>query len=194
MRARWNGGHFGFALLLIFLIAVCSGCTGDRWRQRHSTEPTWNERLAVELPRMGHRNWIVVADSAYPAQSRTGIETIATGAGQIETVKAVLDAIDRATHVRAKVTLDHELAFVDPADAPGIAAYREALDRLLEGRPVTTANHEETIAKLDEAARTFNVLILKTDMTLPYTSVFIELDCGYWSGDAEKRLREAVDA
>ncbi|MFT6621310.1 MAG: hypothetical protein ACJASX_004228, partial [Limisphaerales bacterium] len=25
-----------------------------------------------------------------------------------------------------------------------------------------------------------------------YTSVFLELDCGYWSGEKEKRLRDAI--
>ena len=42
------------------------------------------------------------------------------------------------------------------------------------------------------AGATFRVLIIKTDMTLPYTSVFCELDCGYWSAAAEQRLREAL--
>jgi len=36
------------------------------------------------------------------------------------------------------------------------------------------------------------VLVIKTDMTIPYTSVFFELDCGYWDSDAEKRLREGM--
>ena len=34
-------------------------------------------------PVMGHRNWVVVADLAYPAQSRAGIETIATGVANL---------------------------------------------------------------------------------------------------------------
>jgi hypothetical protein len=38
-------------------------------------------------------------------------------------------------------------------------------------------------------SREFHVLVLKTRMTIPYTSVFIRLDCRYWSGDAEQRLR-----
>jgi hypothetical protein len=54
--------------------------------------------------------------------------------------------------------------------------------------------HEEVIAQLDEAAKTFRVLIIKTEMVIPYTSVFIQLDCGYWSAEQEKRLREAIDA
>jgi hypothetical protein len=31
-----------------------------------------------------------------------------------------------------------------------------------------------------------------TNLTLPYTSVFLELDCGYWSPEAEQRLRDAI--
>jgi len=31
--------------------------------------------------------------------------------------------------------------------------------------------------------------MIKTNLSLPYTSVFIWLDCGYWSDEAEKRLR-----
>jgi hypothetical protein len=37
------------------------------------------------------------------------------------------------------------------------------------------------------------VLILKTNLRLPYTSVFIELDCGYWSPEAERRLRDKME-
>ncbi len=40
--------------------------------------------------------------------------------------------------------------------------------------------------------KTFHILVLKTRMTIPYTSVFIRLECGYWSADAEKRLRAAM--
>jgi hypothetical protein len=29
-------------------------------------------------------------------------------------------------------------------------------------------------------------------MTIPYTSVFFELDCGYWNAEAEVRLRQAM--
>ena len=51
----------------------------------------------------------------------------------------------------------------------------------LKGQKVTSLPHEKTIEQLDEAGQTFHVLLLKTDLTLPYTSVFIRLDCGYWS-------------
>jgi hypothetical protein len=31
-------------------------------------------------------------------------------------------------------------------------------------------------------------------MTIPYSSVFIRLDCKYWGADAEKRMREKMSA
>lgn len=160
-----------------------------------TTSPThWQSKVDHELPVLGHRNWIVIADSAYPAQSRQGIETIATGADQIAVVEAVLKAVDGARHVRANVYLDAEMKYVAEQDAPGIDAYRRRLALLLDKRAVNSIPHEELIAKLDEAAKTFRILILKTDLTLPYTSVFLQLDCGYWSPEAEHKLRQAFQS
>jgi hypothetical protein len=45
------------------------------------------------------------------------------------------------------------------------------------------------LSDIDEAGKQFNILVLKTDMAIPYTSVFLRLDCKYWSADQEKRLR-----
>lgn len=174
----------GLATLLMALIlaAGCATTSGNHWQSK----------LAAEMPVMGHRNWIVIADSAYPAQSRAGIQTIATGAEQIDVVKAVLKAIDKAKHVRANVYLDAEMKYVAEESALGIGAYRSQLARLLDKRSVKSVPHEELIARLDEAAKTFRILILKTNLTLPYTSVFLELDCGYWGPGAEQRMRQAL--
>jgi hypothetical protein len=152
----------------------------------------WRGELRRELSVMGHRNWVVVADSAYPAQTAEGIRTITTGADQLDVVQAVLEAVDDAPHVRPVVYLDSELEYVSKKDAPGIDAYRKALDALLKKRGVMAIPHKELISKLDESARTFRVLVLKTDFKLPYTSVFVELDCGYWGDAQEKRLRKAI--
>jgi hypothetical protein len=152
----------------------------------------WQRAFEQRLAAFGHRNWIVVADSAYPAQSRPGVETIVTGQGQVEVLQAVLEQLNKTKHIRPNVWLDAELAFVDDQDARGVERYRERLKRLLGSRNVQTLAHERIIGKLDKAAETFKVLILKTDMTLPYTSVFLELDCGYWGPGQEKKLREAM--
>jgi len=167
---------------LAAVAAIVGGCAKPRWQQRVEGAVTY----------LGHRNWIVVADAAYPAQRSPGISTAVTRADHLEVVKAVLDTVDRAPHVRAKVYVDAEMQHVPEKYAPGIGQYRSRLETMLKGRPVEAVPHEKLIARLDEAAKTFKVIVLKTDLALPYTSVFIELDCGYWSPEAEAALRKAM--
>jgi L-fucose mutarotase/ribose pyranase (RbsD/FucU family) len=154
----------------------------------------WEDRLHTLLPLYGHRNWIVVADSAYPAQSSAGIETIVAEAEQVSVVRAVVKAIGAAMHIRANIYLDKELDFVCDADAPGIDEYRRQLDEALSTAQRSQLPHEQIIAKLDQAGQAYRILIIKTALAIPYTSVFFELDCGYWNADAEQRLRQAITA
>jgi hypothetical protein len=156
--------------------------------------PDWRARLNEELPLLGHRNWIAVVDSAYPLQTSAGVETIETNASQLDVVRTVLDQLSKSKHVRPIIFTDAELKVVPEADAAGVTAYREALSSLLAKTEAQSLPHEEIISKLDEAGKTFHVLVLKTNMAIPYTSVFIRLECGYWSADAEKRLREKMAA
>jgi len=158
------------------------------------TKPDWKRELKALLLLFGHRNWIVVADSAYPAHSMPGIETIVSGTGQIEVARTVLGAIAASKHVRANIYLDQELQFVAERDAPGVSRFRTQLAELLKSAKTTTLPHEQIIAMLDQTAQTFRVLIIKTELTIPYTSIFFELDCGYWSAEAEQRLRQSMAA
>ena len=90
--------------------------------------------------------------------------------------------------------MDAELPFVTDDDVPGASAYRAEVGQLLHNYPVKSLPHEKIISNIDAAGKTFHVLVLKTNMTIPYTSVFIRLDCKYWSADHEKRLRKMSDA
>ena len=38
----------------------------------------------------------------------------------------------------------------------------------------------------------YAVLVLKTKSALPYSSVFIELDSGYWDRDSEDKMRREM--
>jgi L-fucose mutarotase/ribose pyranase (RbsD/FucU family) len=154
----------------------------------------WKTVLAQRVLEFGHRNWIVIADSAYPAQTRDGIETVVTHQPQLTVVKAVLAELASARHVRPVVYLDKELSYVADTDATGIETYREDLQDLLGEQNATVVPHAEILAQLDRTGQSFKVLVLKTDLTLPYTSVFVELDCRYWSPEAEGRLRRAMQA
>ena len=82
----------------------------------------WKETLRKELPLLGHRNWIVVADAAYPLQTAPGIETICADADQVTVVKEVLAALAKTSHVKPVIFTDAEMKFVTEKNAPGIGA------------------------------------------------------------------------
>lgn len=152
----------------------------------------WRTELEKDILLHGHRNWILVVDAAYPYQSKQAIKTIATGESQLYVVKEVLDAIEDAGHVSPEIFLDKEIDFVPEEDAPGITNYTEELQTLLSGKKINKILHEQMIEKVDDAAKTFQILVLKTELTIPYTSVFIRLDCGYWNADQEQNMRNKM--
>jgi hypothetical protein len=164
----------------------------------HAAPPSpatgWKAKVNQSMPMLGHRNWILVVDSAYPLQTSPGIETIETSAGQLDVVRYVLEAIDHSTHVRPLISMDAELPFVPDEDAPGASAYRRQIGELLSTYKVESVLHDRVIADIGETSKSFHVLVLKTKMTIPYTSVFIRLDCKYWGADAEARMRGKMAA
>ncbi|MDP4291560.1 MAG: hypothetical protein Q8908_10815 [Bacteroidota bacterium] len=159
---------------------------------KDNTAQDWKKTLSDRLPLLGHRNWIVVVDAAYPDQISSGIETLMCDEPQEEAVKTVIDELNKQSHVRSHIFIDKELSFVSETDASGVTSYRNALNNILPKANVETLLHEDIISMLDEAGKTFKVLLIKTKLTIPYTSVFFRLECGYWSDDAEVRMREAM--
>jgi hypothetical protein len=152
----------------------------------------WKSRVAENLPLLGHRNWILIVDSAYPLQSSPGVETIETNASHLDVLRYVLGAINGSIHVRPLIYMDRELPFVPDDDAPGASAYRAQIARALSDYTIESIPHERVISQINETSKEFHVLVLKTTMTIPYSSVFIRLDCKYWSDDAEKRMRARI--
>jgi hypothetical protein len=159
-----------------------------------NAQANWKARVAASMPLLGHRNWILIVDSAYPLQSSPGVETIETNASQIDVVQSVLKTINSSIHVRPNIYMDAELPFVPDQDAPGASAYRTQISNVLRGYTVESVLHNKIIADIGETGSQFHVLVLKTNMTIPYSSVFILLDCKYWSADAEKRMRAKMSA
>lgn len=166
-------------MLSIFSCALFSGCCGN-----------WKKEISHKLPEFGHRNWILVVDEAYPSQVSPGVKTIVTNEDQVEVLSYVLKEIDKSAHIRAVVFLDEELKSVIEDDAPGVAEYKRKLSELLNSSNVKYAEHEKIIGDIDAAADMFNILVLKTDMRIPYTSVFLRLECGYWSEEQEHKRIE----
>lgn len=171
-------------------LAVCAltfwcGIAGAADNSQHD----WHALVKHRLTLYGHRNWIVIADSAYPDQSADGIETVVSNADQLQVVKEVVADIAASKHVRAIVHTDSELKLLTESEAPGVSAYRQQLFGLLSGAQIDAQPHLENIHNLDAVSKTFRVLIIKTTMTVPYTTVFLQLDCAYWTSDAEQRFR-----
>ena len=167
------------ALAFLSAVATAADNGGDEWKGV----------LKQRLKLYGHRNWIVIADSAYPDQSAQGIETIVSNAGQLDVLKEVLADVSASNHVRAIARTDKELNFLGESQAPGVSAYRHQLFALLPDAHTNSQPHEDIIHNLDVVSKTFRVLIIKTNMAVPYTSVFLQLDCAYWSSKAEQQLR-----
>lgn len=154
----------------------------------------WAEILKRRAELYGHRNWIVVADSAYPAQANEGIETILANEEQTTVLDSVVEILSSCRHVTPTVYTDKELQFIPEQDTPGIASFRKRLAEILRPYAVSSLPHEEIITRLDRAGRLFRVLLIKTAACIPYTSVFFELGCKYWDGQAETRLRTAMQS
>ncbi|WP_263419868.1 hypothetical protein [Terriglobus albidus] len=157
-------------------------------QQTHHTT-AWKQTVSERLPLLGHRNWILVVDSAYPLQTSSGFEVIETNAGQIDVTRAVLAQIKDSIHVRPTIFMDAELPFLTEEDSPGANSYRQQISAALHDYTIQNELHEKLIQQVSDAGKEFKILVLKTRLTVPYSSVFIRLDCKYVSADAEDRLR-----
>ena len=181
-------------LITAFLLFSCTKPIPKPEEVISSKSQNWKTEFESTVKLFGHRNWIVVADGAYPKQSNHAIKTITVDDNQLEVVQFVNEAIKKSSHVQANIFLDKEMAFVTEKDAKGIEKYRLELNNILEAKKIQTMLHEDIIKELDNSAKVFDVLIIKTNLTIPYTSVFFRLDCGYWNTEAEKNLRTNLNS
>ncbi len=183
---------------IVILIFVFQGCCDNPEQVKQQvnmnkiTAITWQEEFNGILPLLGHRNWVLIVDKAFPLQSSVGMKYIDTREDILDVAGKVLTEIENAPHVNAVVYTDKELKYVTEELSPGIDAYKSGLYKLLDRYNAQTLDHEAIFAKLDTASKLFNVVVLKTDMFLPYTSIFIELDCGYWNHEKEMKLRKLM--
>lgn len=68
-----------------------------------SAKEKWQTEVQNTIKLYGHRNWIVVADDAYPKQSNPAIKTITIDANQLEVIEFVNDLIEKSAHVNATI-------------------------------------------------------------------------------------------
>lgn len=178
--------------VLLFLAVIAFTDMQGQVVTSASSQNSWRAKVKQELPLLGHRNWIMIVDSAYPLQTSPGVETIETNEDLVEVTREVFRDLNTSIHVRPIVYMDAELPFVPEQDAPGVTRYRKEIRAVLQNRHIDAIPHEQIIEKIDETGKTFHVLILKTNLTVPYSSIFLQLNCKYWSDSAEENLRSAM--
>lgn len=152
----------------------------------------WKDQFDEQLALNGHRNWILVVDKAFPQQP--GMHIINTGEKLLPVLETVLQKINASTHVRPIVFNDAELQFLTDSLAPGVGDYKANLKKTLGNLSSSPLLHDTVFVRMDAASKLFSVTVLKTEEVIPYSSVFIQLDCAYWGGDKEKQLRQIMQA
>jgi hypothetical protein len=181
-----------FAVVATLCLILPAGCGGNAGKNQAKHTPEWQSALKEMLPLLGHRNWILVVDKAFPAQNADGITTIYTDADLLEVLTFTLGQIDSSTHVRPVIYSDRELQHITPDQVADIEAFRGSLAAALGGVTPRAILHDSVFVEIDRAAKLFTILVLKTNGTIPYSSVFIQLDCKYWSGENEAALRKSM--
>ncbi len=179
--------HFKRALLLIICTLALGACTSQ-------SSADWKSEVAGELPLLGHRNWVLIVDAAYPLQSSSSINTIVADEDIVQVAQEVLRQIEAAPHIKPIVYQDREFAYMRNEWSDGCQELRASLNRVVEPYNPQVILHDDIFGKLDAASQLFNVMVIKTACTVPYSSIFIELDCGYWQADYEEALRHSMTA
>lgn len=157
-----------------------------------SRESLWKAAVANQASQLGYRNWIVVSEASFPAQNRSGIRQVTANVEIPEVVDYVLASLEQTQHVRPQIYLTRELRSVENDFAPGIDLHRKRITGALHGHEFTELDQQSLLTLLGDANRSFDVLVIRTASALPYTSVFMELQPGYWDAESETRLRERI--
>lgn len=184
--------------MLFVMLLSCNQSTTKDAKQMKDVNIGWKTQFDQKLPLLGHRNWIVIADKAFPEQNAAGIEVINTNENLLPVLKYVLQQVKTSGHVKPIIYQDKELQFITESQAKGVELFRLEAEKLLgmenkasQLQPQTIL-HDAVFAKLDEASKLFKIVVLKTNETIPYTTVFLQLDCSYWNAEKEKQLREKM--
>ncbi len=149
-------------------------------------------KIAPNLLQLGARNWVVVADPACPLPAGSGIVSITVPTNSVDTFREVLDLLEIEGAVVPRIWVSHELTFVPEGRAPGITKHRNELEKLLMGRFHYAVNSRVIDMQLAQAAKDFRILYIRTATRLPYSSIAIELDSGYWNSDAETEVQQRI--
>lgn len=181
----------GFLALLVCVISLAS-CTSKTGANKDEQTADWKTEFRKKLPLLGHRNWILVVDKAFPLQQSAGMEYIYAPEGMEAVLREVILGIKASDHIKPIIYRDRELEFVKPLVGAKADQLIQSTQAILKGTAVNTMLHDSVFKQLDREAGLFKVLVIKTNETVPYSSTFIKLDCGYWDAANEAAMRKEM--
>lgn len=179
-------------VLFAMLTYIMSGCNSNTTESKPTKSMEWQTALQSKLSAFGHRNWILIVDKAFPMQNGSGITYINSNEKLLPVLSYTLGEIRNSSHVKPIIYQDKELSFITEAQSKGVKQFAESIQKVIGENKVQTIPHDSIFLKIDEAAKLFNVLIIKTNETIPYSSIFVQLDCAYWNDENEKMLRSSM--
>jgi L-fucose mutarotase/ribose pyranase (RbsD/FucU family) len=156
-------------------------------------DSTWQAAVQRQAGQLGYRNWIVIAEASFPAHSRPGVRQVTAPVDIPDALDYVLKTLEQTETVRPQIYVSRELRSVENDFAPGIDELRKSLKNSFHGHEPTELDQQSLLTLLEDANRSFDVLVIRTTTALPYSSVFLELQPGYWDVDSETRLRERIE-
>ena len=177
---------------LIYIQLLVLAITISSCNQNSKDTKSWQTEFQQKLPLLGHRNWVLVVDKAFPLQNAQGMTVINTGEQLPNVLQEVMNSISTSKHVKPIVYTDLEFYFITEDLSHGVDSLKKCIHNSLKGSEINTILHNEVFAKLDSTSKLFNVIVLKTESTIPYSSVFIQLDCAYWDSNREQKLRNKM--
>lgn len=75
----------------------------QRLPRRQPAEREWKDQLYKNLAIVGARNWIVIAESSFPAYTGTGIRTMVSDKTSDEVFLDVLNMLEEEAHVVPRI-------------------------------------------------------------------------------------------
>lgn len=179
------------AIIIAIVCASFSSCQ-PVYPTQAPAAPTWLLTIDQEVQKLGSFNWVIIAEPSFPALSRSGITTVTTPVSTTEALDGVLQSLDSHSHVRPRIHLTREAQFVTEHDTPGISHHRKNLNEVLDERSTQILTNNALNLLITDARKNYRILVIKTTTSLPYTSVFLELESGYWDGESETALRNRM--
>jgi len=153
---------------------------------------SWVGEMQKELAQLGKKNWIVIAEPSYTAPKYDGVKIILSNEDMPSVTRELLEGIESEGHVWARYYRAKEFNYVSDRHAPGVEQLKKDLRAALFERKLEEINQVSIDILLEEVMKEYRVLIIKTTSAYPYSTLYLELDNGYWDGESEASLREKI--